>query len=348
MALPVNECCGLGCNNCILDQQLSARRPTFHEKFNLFNQKGYQNFKLRDIKKLHWHDNVYEFKFQLICEREEPFHKDEQLIAAPISYLMLRAPRESEGSFNPVFNDFKDFLFVPDEDDKIYYRSEPQRFDKGTPELYMSRKYTPYEVNEELRTFKIIVKLEKYGKMSSHLTTLHVGSICEFKGPFEAFKYIHEEIQNYVVFTQGIRHARQCSTRFLSVYTILGISIVSAFRLVKEIIYESAQSRVLLISCFKNLNETFLREDFFKLTHFWCLKYHIFLSDSSVVPEIPPRSGEKIHQERLNEENFKKLIKELKYFDKDVTQVLISGRERFIESMKSIASSCRYGKIAEI
>lgn len=92
----------------------------------------------------------------------------------------------------------------PDEDsDTIYYRTEPQRFDKATPEIYFSRKYTPFEVNEQLRTFKIIVKLEPFGKMSKFFTSLHVGSVCEFKGSFEAFNYVHEKIENYIVFTQG-------------------------------------------------------------------------------------------------------------------------------------------------
>lgn len=122
---------------------------------------------------------------------------------------------------------------------------------------------------------------------------------------------------------------------------------MSAFRLVKEIIYESAQSRVLVVSCFKNINETFLREDFFKLTHFWCLKHHIFLSER-VEPEIPPRSGEKIHDERLDFENFKQLVKELKFFRPDRTQVLISGRENFIEFAREIAEESRYKNIVVI
>jgi pheromone shutdown protein TraB len=102
-----------------------------------------------------------------------------------------------------------------------------------------------------------------------------------------------------------------------------------------------------VVSCFKNINETFLREDFFKLTHFWCLKHHIFLSED-VEAEIPPRSGEKFHKERLTEENFRSLMKELKFFDPERTQVLVSGRERFIESMKSIAKSCKYSNAVEI
>lgn len=126
-----------------------------------------------------------------------------------------------------------------------------------------------------------------------------------------------------------------------------GISIVSTFRLVKEIIYESAQSRILVVSCFKNLNETFLREDFFKLTHFWCLKHHIYLSEN-VTPEVPPRSGEKIHTERLTSENFKELVRELKFFDPSRTQVLVSGRERFIEFIKNISLENRYKNIVTI
>lgn len=122
---------------------------------------------------------------------------------------------------------------------------------------------------------------------------------------------------------------------------------MSAFRLVKEIIYESAQTRILVVSCFKNLNESFLREDFFKLTHFWCLKYHVFLSEN-VEPDVEPRCGENIHSERLESENFRSLIKELKYFDPERTQVLVSGRERFIEFVNSIVAENRYHNVATI
>lgn len=214
MASPVDECCGLGCNNCILDQflDLPSRRVTADKTLlNLFNQKGYQKFKVKEIRKEREH--VYQFTFELCCERDEPFKKDEQLIAPPISYLMLRAPRnfnDKPVKPNPVFDDIEGFLDPPEEDisESIYYRSQPQRFDKGTPEIYFSRKYTPFEVNEELRTFKVLIKLEQYGKMSKYLTRLHVGSICEFKGPFEAFKYVHEAIENYIVFTQGNYYQR--------------------------------------------------------------------------------------------------------------------------------------------
>lgn len=122
---------------------------------------------------------------------------------------------------------------------------------------------------------------------------------------------------------------------------------MSAFRLVKEIIYESAQSRILVVSCFKNLNEAFLREDFFKLTHFWCLKHHNFLSQDEA-PIIAPRSGEKIHNERLDADNFRLLTKELKFFDPNRSQILISGRESFIQNIASIAAQNSYKKIAKI
>jgi hypothetical protein len=206
MTTAFDDCCGLGCNNCILDRFLESRRPRNNvEKYNLFQTQSYQKFKVKEIHKVH--DYVYHFTFELICDRNEPFHDDEQLLAPPISYLMLRANRkfdEEMKDFNTLFDEYKDFLTPPiDEDEGKYYRSEPQRFDKGTPEVYFSRKFTPYEINEELRTFKIIVKLEQFGKMSRYLAKLQIGSICEWKGPYEAFPYVHEEIENYIFFTQG-------------------------------------------------------------------------------------------------------------------------------------------------
>lgn len=209
MAAALEECCGLGCNNCILDQHLDNRdkRSDNDKIVNLFSSKGYQKFKVKAITKER--SLVYKFTFELLCDRDEPYRKDEQLIAPPVSYLMLRAPRNFDEiieDFNPLlYEDFKDLMATSEDEDKsnIYYRSEPQRFDKSTPEIYLSRKYTPYEVNEELRTFKIIVKLEKFGTMSKYFTKLNVESVCEFKGPFEAFNYVHEKIENYIVFTQG-------------------------------------------------------------------------------------------------------------------------------------------------
>lgn len=123
---------------------------------------------------------------------------------------------------------------------------------------------------------------------------------------------------------------------------------MSAFRLVKEIVYESAQTRVLVISCFKNINETFLREDFFKMSHFWSLKHHTFLSRNDVVAEVPPRFGEKIHFERLNGDNFKDVMRNLRYFHPDHTQVLISGRESFIEYAKLVVEANKFKKVSVI
>lgn len=203
MAVPIEDCCGLGCNNCILDRFIDSctRRPLSTTKFfNLFNQKSYQKFKVKEIKKVR--EFIYQFNFELVCECSEGFKKDEQLWAPPVSYLMLRAPRDHSAKFNEFFSDFKDFLDSPS-DGSRFYRSQPQRHDKSTPEIYISRKYTPFEVNEQLRTFRIMVRLEAFGRMSKYLTTLRVSDICEFKGPFEAFSYIHESIENYIVITQG-------------------------------------------------------------------------------------------------------------------------------------------------
>ncbi|CRK94505.1 CLUMA_CG008010, isoform A [Clunio marinus] len=205
MAAPLEDCCGLGCNNCILDRFLDVKRPgDTAGTINLFNKKEYQKFIVKEIKKVL--PLVYQFTFELLCERDVPFRIEEQLFAPPVSYLMLRAFRNFEDSnpeFNELFMDFKEFMHPPkSEDTTKYFRMEPQRFDKGTPEIYFSRKYTPYEVNEQYRTFKILVKLETFGKMSRYFTTLKVGSICEFKGPFEAYKYKKEERENYLVFTQ--------------------------------------------------------------------------------------------------------------------------------------------------
>lgn len=144
---------------------------------------------------------MYQFTFEFF--RDEPFEDDEQLLAAPVTYLMLRAKRNFEGKLNNVFEEFSDLSYSLDSDEMLYHRFQPQRHDKTTPEIYFSRKYTPFEVNEALRTFKIIVKLEPFGRMSTYFTRLHIGSICEFKGPFEAYKYVHEKIENFIVFTQG-------------------------------------------------------------------------------------------------------------------------------------------------
>lgn len=203
MATPVEECCGLGCNNCIMDRFMDTKRLTSDSKTNLFSQKSYQKFKVKAINKVQ--PLIYQFTFELVCEGRECFRKDEQLIAPPVSYLMLRAPRNANGDyFNTLFDDFEEFVDPPsdDESDLVSHRSQPQ-YDKGTPDIYISRKYTPFEVDEEMRTFKIMVKLEKYGKMSKYFTQLQAGSICEFKGPFEPFNYKHETIENYIVFTQG-------------------------------------------------------------------------------------------------------------------------------------------------
>lgn len=325
----ISDCCGLGCNNCILDRFLDkcTRRPDYSELFNLFNQKHYQKFLLCELCKVT--HNVYRFKFKYI--RDEPFATDEQLLAPPLSYLMLRAPRDFTNSMetNSIFNEFLPQLEPPKQDLNAhrYFRSEPQRFDKGTPEIYFSRRYTPYELNEELRTFKLLVKLEPQGKMSQYFTRLHVGSTCEFKGPFEAYPYVHNQFDHYIVFTQGI-------------------GIVAAFRLVKEIVYENAETRILLISCFNDVQDIYLRDELFAMSSYWNLKHHIFLSNSTAENNVS-RHGEHIYYHRLDEYNFKDLIYQKRY-DPDHTQVLICGRESFVDYLKPIIINCRYKNVETI
>lgn len=196
--LSQDECCGSGCNNCILDRLLGSNTVKI-DKINLFSQKEYQKFRVLNIEKIR--HAIYAFTFQLL-ESAEPYKTDEQLIAPPVSFLMLRAPKIFEG-FNPLFNDTRNF-FEQDGGRKVTpTKSQPEKYDKGTPEDFFSRKYTPYIIDEELRTFTILVKLEKFGKMSKFLMQIDVGYICEFKGPFLAFDYVHEKFENYVVITQG-------------------------------------------------------------------------------------------------------------------------------------------------
>jgi hypothetical protein len=73
----------------------------------------------------------------------------------------------------------------------------------------------------------------------------------------------------------------------------------------------------------------------------------MFLSEN-VEAEVPPRFGEKFHNERLCSDNFKQLSKELKFFDSKRTQVLISGRESFIENVKTILKENSYKKVSTI
>jgi len=290
----------------------------------------YQPFQLKEIKQIR--PNVYFFKFQFV--RDKPFEAHEQLLSSPVSYLMLRAKKDylESTEFNPIFSDFKDQL-VADEDEEEppetrYFRFGKQKYDKSADDLYFSRKYTPYEINEELRTFKILVKMEKFGKMSKYFAHLHVSSICEFKGPFESFDYIPDKYQHYLIFTQGV-------------------GVVSAYRLVKEIAYEAADSRVLMFCCFRNINEILLRDELRNLSGHWNFKYHIFLAETENVEAIQPRRyRELIYEQRLSADMIWNILTGTNYLIN--SKVLLCGRSDFVEHFRNVMKDIKFKDSSEI
>lgn len=156
------QCCGSGCNNCVLDQEKNIKLTITNNKTNIFSKK-YQNFLLHKISR--HTELVHEFSF-IYSNTDYNNLDDYTLDIPPGHHLMLRA-----FDSNPSAGRNK------------------QKNDQNTVENYISRPYTPIKVNRETLEFKILVKLEPLGQMSKYIQSLIVSDVCEWKGVYGTFNW---------------------------------------------------------------------------------------------------------------------------------------------------------------
>lgn len=322
MDLDGETCCGNGCKNCVLDTKLIKDKRT-NRKINVLNS-DYRNFVVKDI--LWIQCDIYELTFKLVdCDEDL---EDKDLFVPPTGYLMMRALKNFEPSkINEVFKDFQDLRkkFV-----KNWNQKRLEKHDKDTEDKFISRPYTPFQIDGESLEFKILVKLEPGGKMSDYIQTLEIGSLVEIKGPFASFSYSRNSYKNLVIFTQGT-------------------CVTSSIILIQEILADDfEETRITLISCFKNLENVLFRDEVAEFSSYWNFKSLIFLSRENCSCENRKicdclnsklRHKERIFNHRMNLEEIS-LILENKQVDS--TYFLLCGREDFQGFLKTCLAKLNF------
>lgn len=260
------ECCNSGCNDCVLDvrrrrkeQQLKLAKDS---KVNLFDG-TYRCFQVISIKKLT--ENVHRFRFQF-KGLNEMLNGNYTLRVPPTHHLFLRARTE-------LFNDSK--------------------HDKSMKENYISRPYTPIELDGDQLTFDVLFKLEVNGKMSKYLQSLTINCETEWKGCYGDF----------------IWSPNPAKFKYL-VCICQGVAISPMYALVKSILSNGNDETIVhLLACFKNLENCLLRDEFVECRRFWNFNSTVFFSQpfNGSCSKQSLRFDEDIRNKRLT-------VKELKSF----------------------------------
>lgn len=259
------ECCNSGCNNCVLDvrrrREEQQSKLVKDSKVNLFDG-TYRCFQVISIEKLT--ENVHRFRFKFKFKGSNEL-LNYTLRLPPTHHIFLRAPSQ-------MVNDSK--------------------HDKSTKENYISRPYTPIELDGDQLTFDVLVKFELNGKMSKYLQSLTINCETEWKGCYGDF----------------IWSPNPAKFKYL-VCICQGVAIAPMYALIKSILSnENDETFVHLFACFKNLEHCLLRNDLVECCRFWNFKYTVFLSQpfSGFCSQQSLRFDEDIRENRLTVEELKK------------------------------------------
>lgn len=276
------ECCNSGCNNCILDirQKSLLRKSDSSSKPNVITSQ-YKYFKVIGIDRCT--PNVSRFKIVFI-NQEQINLSNFTLRVPPTHHLILRAA-------------------APDD----YVKAIADKHDKNTIEEYISRPYTPIQVDSANFTFDILVKFEANGIMSRYLGQLTADAITEWKGTYGEFQWIpRPDIKYLVCICQGVAIA--------PLYTL--ISSILSNELDETIVY--------LIACFQDVDNILLRSELAERQLFWNFKSRIHLSRqhcglcqnkktrNCICIKDKLKFNESIYNYRLDETELIEFYKELK------------------------------------
>lgn len=268
---PEEDCCNSGCNNCVLDvgrrREEQQSKLTKDSKVNLFDG-TYRCFQVISIEKLT--ENVHRFRFQFKGSNAL-LNGNYTLRVPPTHHLFLRAPTE-------MVND--------------------SQHDKSMKENYISRPYTPIELDGDQLTFDVLVKFEVNGKMSKYLQSLTMESETEWKGCYGDF----------------IWSPNLAKFKYL-VCICHGVAIAPMYALIKSILLnENDETIVHLLACFKNLENCLLRDYLAECRRFWNFKSTVFHSQpfSGSCSKQSLRFDEDIRNNRLTVDELKSFYIERK------------------------------------
>lgn len=262
---PEEECCNSGCNSCVLDvrrrREQQQSKLVKNSNVNLFDG-TYRCFQVQSIDILT--ENVHRFRFRFDGSNEL-LKGNYTLRLPPTHHLFLRAPTE-------LVNESK--------------------HDKSTKENYISRPYTPIELDGDQLTFDVLVKFEVNGKMSKYLQSLTINGATEWKGCYGDFVWSPNPVKfKYLV----------CICQ--------GVAIAPLYALIKSMLAnENDETIVHLLACFKNHEHCLLRDELVECRRFWNFKSTVFLSQpfSGSCSKQCLRFDEDIRHSRLTVEELKR------------------------------------------
>lgn len=309
-----SECCGNGCNSCVLDEKFVKR--DVHVSGNVVDC-GYKWYSVVDIREEA--ENVFSLLFQK-CPEDDAVESATKkcLIIPPGSHLMLRLPSD---------------LILKDVSDKFnvnlsgYQRNRghkrPKRMSTNDPETtidYLSRPYSPYEYSSEDLSFRILFRYEA-GDMSKRVVRLRARDLVEWKGFYNGdFKYSRNMARRLACICQGV-------------------ALAPMINIIRTILDDDEEDTVIhLFACFKDFPHILLKETLREFMHFWNFKLSLFLAHHKC--PLPPCScaaekkmfTESIYCQRINSESLRPLPD---------TNYLISGSEEFLESQSLLLKRLR-------
>lgn len=300
------ECCGSGCNYCVLDKK-QLILPGDTEKISVLTN-AYTVFKVVTVNKLNCNVLMLEFKYNLPDNDFTNFC----LSVPPGSHLMLRAPRSFDTSSNSVH----------------------KKNDNETEDIYISRPYTPINVNITLCSFEIIFKLQENGAMSNYVTTLKIDGLTEWKGPYAG---AYENYRN------NDSKALLCIGQ--------GVGISPLYSIIDSMLSDEENiTRINFITCFKDFDNILLRNKIYSWKQFWNFEHSIYLSrEGRCSCNLEDRTencdcikkllkyNEKVNCYRLEKEHLLKIYKNL---NTESVRTLICGSTDFCNYIKNNLVTC--------
>lgn len=232
------QCCGSGCNNCVLDKLTTTIKPKYidiESKSNIFS-KYYTKFSVQNIYR--HSDTIYEFTFTY-ANTDGNDLTNFTINIPPGHHLFLRSP------------------YIYNEETS----SKRSKHDQNTIEEYISRPYTPIAINHNEFQFCILVKFEPNGQMSKYLKTLTIGNLTEWKGIYGAFNWqTSNQYKHLVCIYQGIA--------VTPIYSVISSIFANDFD----------ETRITVLGCCKNIENILMRKKLYELHQHWncnSIKYYL-------------------------------------------------------------------------
>lgn len=294
------KCCGSGCNNCVLDERKRSKSTNRSSSKNILtvNDSKYVKFSLQN--KWKCTENVWRYRFAY-ANKDDLLKDSLELAIPPGCHIMMRVTFDE---INPQLD----------------------RHDQTTVGNFVSRPYTPIQVDNRNGSFEILVKFEPNGKMSNYLQNISIGDIVEIKGPYGEFIWKAKTVNNLICVSQGV-------------------GIVPMFAIVASILDdEDDETWIDFLPCFRSIDDILLRNEIHEFRQYWNFQSSIYLANETsctcdrnhrigncVCIRSKMKYNEMLCTFRLDEIELTKI-----FIGKRIENclILICGTSRFINSIK--------------